>query len=515
MTTEFKAAKVIISLIALLSFHFCFSQDNLDPVVLYKIHLGLSEPVYNDFVQARRLSVLSSLAPVLSYTDLMIKMENGISENNYLHKYLKSLTQAYGLNKDILVQELVASFSLTYKEAKYFLDGGNGWEGFLRNPDMFEGIGYNRNKSKWVYRDGTVFSQKESNKRRLQLVKIKNEQEMKIRKEEANLKAKQEAEKAEKLRLFLIERKTEIYDYKELSPTSYADFIHKVEQNINYILTNSELSNVNYNGIFVCKIDSNGILQIQTESVNSNNKNFEKMVYEKIKEHKLPAATKYNYFVNASFNLSLDINNYSEGFSITKNSADIFLENGNAKKFAELKNYLINDFERQSLPIGKYELIYSKNTINYKGNESVKYLKYTGLGGPSNCLFSLIVPGLGNKFVNRKKTSRWLITTVGVIGLIGGGVYENLLSKDNYEKYKNSTTQSDMDSYYDKANSQNQTSYNLIKIGVCWWVADIINVAIKGDRNRSATSEAKSKLNLALYPSILNNTYSLGIQAKF
>ena len=72
-----------------------------------------------------------------------------------------------------------------------------------------------------------------------------------------------------------------------------------------------------------------------------------------------------------------------------------------------------------------------------------------------------------------------------------------------------------MDSYYDKANSQNQTSYNLIKIGVCWWVADIINVAIKGDRNRSATSEAKSKLNLALYPSILNNTYSLGIQAKF
>ena len=141
--------KITLLLLAVTFSHFCFCQNKLDPIVLYKLNLGLSEP-QNDFAGAQLLSVLRSLSPGASLTDLMVKMENGISENNYLHKTLKSLIMMYGRNKQTLRVTIVSAFHFTYPEADYFLEGGNGWAGFLNNTDIFENLGYNTKIKKWV-----------------------------------------------------------------------------------------------------------------------------------------------------------------------------------------------------------------------------------------------------------------------------------------------------------------------------------------------------------------------------
>jgi hypothetical protein len=175
----------------------------------------------------------------------------------------------------------------------------------------------------------------------------------------------------------------------------------------------------------------------------------------------------------------------------------------------------LSDLNSKSLAIGKYEVLYSNFQINDSKNRNIKYLKYSGFGGTANCLFSVVVPGLGNSFVNRKKKSSWLITTIGVSGLMIGGLYENTLSSNNYQKYENATSQNDIDSYYNKANTQYQLAYDLIGVGACWWAIDIIDVYIKGSKNKKESDETRRKVNLSFYPSMLNNTLALGINFKF
>lgn len=339
----------------------------------------------------------------------------------------------------------------------------------------------------------------------------KQEQEAEAIKKKEETKRKKE--EAEKLRLFLVERKSKVYDYKELNPENFNNFKNEIEGGIKLKLI--EFKNVNYSSVFTFTIDTSNVINIKTKNFKSDNPSFENFINGLLKNKKLDKAYKNNYPVSSSFDYSLIVKGVTDTFSFHKITNDIQLSKGNAEKFEGSKRSLENDLNTKSLPMGKYVVAYSKNQINGNESESVQYIKYKGLGGSANCLFSFVVPGLGNQFVNKKKKSTWLITTIGVGSLIGAGFYENSLSKVNYQKYKDATKQSDIDSYYDKANLQNKLTYNLIGIGACWWVGDIITVYIKGARNKKASNEAKSKINLAMYPSMFNNTFALGINLKF
>lgn len=136
-----------MSVLIFINYGLC--QKELDNNVILKLHFGLSNPV-NDVIKARQISVLTSIAPKASYVDIMKKMENGIGEVNYLHKTLEIIRRNYGTNKDLLASALVKSFDFTHDQATYFLEGGNGWEGYLNNMKIFEGIAYDTKIKKWV-----------------------------------------------------------------------------------------------------------------------------------------------------------------------------------------------------------------------------------------------------------------------------------------------------------------------------------------------------------------------------
>ena len=177
--------------------------------------------------------------------------------------------------------------------------------------------------------------------------------------------------------------------------------------------------------------------------------------------------------------------------------------------------------EEKKYPEGTYKINYTVVIIDGKKEQKLKILDFKGFGGPSNALLSIIVPGLGENFVNRGKGSilgqaipPW-ITTVSTLGLVGAGTYYNLESNKNYAQYHLATSQSDINFYYDKANSQHKLGYSLVAIGGALWLADVYWTLRKGSENKKEEKTFNKNVNITLIPTTIDNNLALGLTLKF
>ncbi|MEI7492460.1 MAG: hypothetical protein WCK92_13755 [Bacteroidota bacterium] len=89
---------------------------------------------------------------------------------------------------------------------------------------------------------------------------------------------------------------------------------------------------------------------------------------------------------------------------------------------------------------------------------------------------SAIMPGLGITKL-RDGGPYWLIGLADY-GLAIGGVVLNVMSSSTYTKYKDATTASDRDTYYNKAVSQNKTGNTLLYAAGGLWLVDMIITAV-------------------------------------
>ena len=110
------------------------------------------------------------------------------------------------------------------------------------------------------------------------------------------------------------------------------------------------------------------------------------------------------------------------------------------------------------------------------------------VGGPSNAFLSILLPGLGdigvNRYANNIGTNDWYYVS-GIF--IGSAAYTYWLSnayKKDYAKYQASTIQTEMDTYYNSANTYYKNYQLMIGITSAIWITDVLYVTIKGFRNR-------------------------------
>lgn len=111
--------------------------------------------------------------------------------------------------------------------------------------------------------------------------------------------------------------------------------------------------------------------------------------------------------------------------------------------------------QTQKEPVKKEEKVYSK-------------------GGA--LLLSAIMPGLGITKL-RDGGAYWLIGLADY-GLLAGGIVLNIMSNSSYTKYKDASTASDRDNYYNKAVSQNKTGNTLLYVAGGLWVVNMIITAV-------------------------------------
>lgn len=129
-------------------------------------------------------------------------------------------------------------------------------------------------------------------------------------------------------------------------------------------------------------------------------------------------------------------------------------------------------------------------------------------GGPSNAFLSMLLPGLGDYFVNKyapdnssshvssryststqnkyasKKGGYWYVVPVTYYLCLYGAYAEYAKYKQSYSDYHSATIQTYMDQYYDQANTHYQNSQIYLGVAASAWLIDVIHVAVKGSKNR-------------------------------
>jgi hypothetical protein len=140
-------------------------------------------------------------------------------------------------------------------------------------------------------------------------------------------------------------------------------------------------------------------------------------------------------------------------------------------------------------------------------------------GGAGNVVFSMMLPGWGDHYVNRvDKTLPYMVNLL-FLGAVGYGVYNKMESDKFYDNYHKATTQVVMNEEYNKANEANKLFMYCAAGAAAIWLTDVIRVIAKGSAN---ARQQKRRNGLVMrdgswQPILANNTGGLrfGFIKKF
>lgn len=121
------------------------------------------------------------------------------------------------------------------------------------------------------------------------------------------------------------------------------------------------------------------------------------------------------------------------------------------------------------------------------------------LGGSEQALYSLMIPGLGNKRTRfLKKRWHWLYVTIPTYALIGTSILFRQKSDNTYDRYLQATNSGQANRLFFQANSQNRVSFSTGIAGLSLWMLDIVQVFIKGVKNQKRKRNLIERNNQAL-----------------
>ena len=211
----------------------------------------------------------------------------------------------------------------------------------------------------------------------------------------------------------------------------------------------------------------------------------------------------------------------NEGKIITPNSFS-----GDLRKNSSGKNKKVN-----------WDVLADKEEIKGKIQVVVEISKTYSTkitGGPSNAFLSILLPGLGDKYVNTNNTGfgnylnkrnnqnyngngYWGWVSFLYLSSVGITLYSKLESDNFYSQYHSSNIQTDMDKYYGYANSNNQVFYSMIAVTGAIWLSDVLYVTIKGFENKhqQLQSFSQNRPNIHFYFAAIPKGLKLGLIKQF
>lgn len=137
-------------------------------------------------------------------------------------------------------------------------------------------------------------------------------------------------------------------------------------------------------------------------------------------------------------------------------------------------------------------------------------------GGPSNAFLSVLLPGLGDHFID-KKNDTWYYISALYLGTAYYAYSFKIESGRYYAQYHSATTQPEIDEAYKKANSSYLNYQLLFGAAGAILLADVIHVTSKGFKNRrnqlNGYSQADPKVKLYFTGS--SNNFQIRLVKKF
>lgn len=214
------------------------------------------------------------------------------------------------------------------------------------------------------------------------------------------------------IKSFLIERKTTIYDYKEINKKEYEQIDNAIFLKIKQFLENNEEFE-NQSISIIYHIDTLGNISCKIP-----NDLFDRKFRKEIESITIPQSTKYGYNVMAKAIFNYKFDKYHAVIKV-KNKPDGF-----SSRHKDIITYrsVIKSKIGYNAPVGKYTFDFKKTTINgkvFEENQLVKIKSY----GSEYIFLSMIVPGLGRHYVNMgEKNNKTTMVAIGTSFIYTAGL---------------------------------------------------------------------------------------------
>ncbi|MBO7055769.1 MAG: hypothetical protein J6W37_10405, partial [Bacteroidales bacterium] len=301
---------------------------------------------------------------------------------------------------------------------------------------------------------------------------------------------KRKIKERQELEEFLRKRNNTVYEYEEIMKKDYISMKNEFDKSCNEILSlfpNTGAKCVilaSYSIDTVGKTDTQ--VKIEGDITDAIKKKFVEIFNSRqlqqpyIKGYTVAASTVFRYTLECNSGMVVLRKTPRNGIeTISSNNLQILNE-----KPAQLLPY--------DYPYGKFQYNFQVENINGKKNENLQLVHYNGYGTGANAFLSLLVPGLGDHRVSYGEKSG-VKTALFAYGLLGVGALCKVGSIKQYDLYHQATTQEDMDSYYESAESLNLGFYGCVAVGTTIWVSDIFWVWIRGHKNKIEQKQFKNQ----------------------
>lgn len=273
-------------------------------------------------------------------------------------------------------------------------------------------------------------------------------------------------------------------DYKLFESQEYESIYKRIETELENTLFSSKKSIPQTSAKIVCRTDTNGISSVNYDISTQDSELTE--LLDTIKNHiKFKKLLLNGHPVSSKAELNYVFERRKETIKVSRTCDGIASDNDNFKLFEPIIDSTLADS-----PQGQYIFESNSTIVNGQNTISAKLLEMSKTPGASNAWLSLLVPGLGDRFVSFGKR-KGILTSISTYALLGGSIGLKLLSNDEYDKYHSATKQTDMDKYFKNATSANKAAYACAIAGSILWISDIIYVWHTGSKNTRASEKFK------------------------
>lgn len=166
---------------------------------------------------------------------------------------------------------------------------------------------------------------------------------------------------------------------------------------------------------------------------------------------------------------------------------------------------------------------FEANGLDAKTNYGVMVLnvtRHTIMVSNNATLKSVIVPGLGNKYLYKNGGAIATSIAIASYGCIAYGVISKMQAEKAYKNYQDAFVQSDMDKHFNDATNGQNRFVVFTGIGLGIWALDILHVAlkVKSSKKTSAGISPASNFSFGYVPPVYhqsNATSQFSVTYKF
>jgi hypothetical protein len=302
--------------------------------------------------------------------------------------------------------------------------------------------------------------------------------------------ANQRIKEIDDLLIFLAERRIKTYDYSQLDLNNHTSNKILLQNHlVQYIspLKKGDLS-IHLNYVF----DTLGINKSSFIVEGESTKNYKPTFDLLAKQFQMTPPVKKGYFINAASQSNYLITWSSDEAKYRYTSKGIKLKSGFEQETLVITKYL-SSFNTY----GTYTIQSKTIQVNNEAFSNLNVASYKAHAGPTNVIYSVLLPGLGTKRVTygEKGTGRMISFLVSGALAYGAKVY----SDQQYNLYLTSSGNESL-TYYDRANMSNKIFLSSLGFAATIYVYDLCYVVGRGFKNMKKNKQIN--LLIPKYPPI-------------